>query len=116
MTREVKCSLSFLPAPPDSLHYALQGVGASPTCLAPLPPPRPMSSPSLAPRPQAYEIFKEGKHYIVQGGKVVIIDEATGRLRPITRWQDGLHQVWWVAVHDGMMAYTRCGGWLCMMA
>ena len=36
---------------------------------------------------KAYEYFKEGKQYIVRGGEVVIIDEATGRLRAISRWQ-----------------------------
>jgi preprotein translocase subunit SecA len=28
----------------------------------------------------------------VQGGKVVIVDEFTGRLMPGRRWSDGLHQ------------------------
>ncbi|KAG1663910.1 hypothetical protein FOA52_002673 [Chlamydomonas sp. UWO 241] len=41
---------------------------------------------------KAYELFQEGKQYIVRGGEVVVIDESTGRLRPITRWQGGLHQ------------------------
>ena len=41
---------------------------------------------------KAYEYYNEGKQYIVRGGEVVIVDEATGRLRPITRWQGGVHQ------------------------
>ncbi|GAX81593.1 hypothetical protein CEUSTIGMA_g9021.t1 [Chlamydomonas eustigma] len=40
----------------------------------------------------AYELYKEGKQYIVRDKEVVLIDESTGRLRPITRWQGGLHQ------------------------
>lgn len=36
---------------------------------------------------KAYEYYKEGKQYIVRGGEVVIIDEATGRLKSISRWQ-----------------------------
>ncbi|MDP1780196.1 MAG: hypothetical protein Q8K73_07970, partial [Anaerolineales bacterium] len=32
------------------------------------------------------------KDYLVQGGKVVIVDEFTGRLMPGRRWSDGLHQ------------------------
>ncbi len=31
-------------------------------------------------------------HYVVQDGKVVIIDEFTGRARPESSWKDGLHQ------------------------
>jgi hypothetical protein len=42
---------------------------------------------------QAYELYFEGRHYIVRDGEVVLIDESTGRLKPITRWQGGLHQV-----------------------
>lgn len=42
---------------------------------------------------QAYELYLEGRHYIVRDSEVVLIDESTGRLKPITRWQGGLHQV-----------------------
>ena len=42
---------------------------------------------------QAYELYLEGRQYIVRDNEVVLIDESTGRLRPITRWQGGLHQV-----------------------
>ncbi len=41
---------------------------------------------------RAEYIFKRNKDYLVQGGKVVIIDEFTGRLMPGRRWSDGLHQ------------------------
>ncbi len=37
-------------------------------------------------------IFKKNKDYLVQTGKVVIIDDFTGRLMPGRRWSDGLHQ------------------------
>ncbi len=41
---------------------------------------------------RAEYIYKKNKEYIVQGGKVVIVDEFTGRLMPGRRWSDGLHQ------------------------
>ncbi len=37
-------------------------------------------------------LFKRNKDYVVQGGKVIIVDEFTGRLMPGRRWSDGLHQ------------------------
>jgi preprotein translocase subunit SecA len=41
---------------------------------------------------RAQHLFKRNKDYLVQGGKVLIIDEFTGRLMPGRRWSDGLHQ------------------------
>jgi preprotein translocase subunit SecA len=41
---------------------------------------------------RAQYIFRRNKDYLVQTGKVVIIDEFTGRLMPGRRWSDGLHQ------------------------
>ncbi len=41
---------------------------------------------------RAQFIFRKNKDYLVQGGKVVIVDEFTGRLMPGRRWSDGLHQ------------------------
>ena len=41
---------------------------------------------------RAHFVFKRNKDYLVQGGKVIIIDENTGRLMPGRRWSDGLHQ------------------------
>ncbi len=41
---------------------------------------------------RAQFIFHRNKDYLVQGGKVVIVDEFTGRLMPGRRWSDGLHQ------------------------
>jgi preprotein translocase subunit SecA len=40
----------------------------------------------------AHEFFVRDKHYIVQGGKVVIVDEFTGRPMPQRTWREGLHQ------------------------
>jgi preprotein translocase subunit SecA len=41
---------------------------------------------------RAQYLFKPNKDYLVQGGKVIIVDEFTGRLMPGRRWSDGLHQ------------------------
>lgn len=41
---------------------------------------------------RAQHLFHRNKEYIVQAGKVVIVDEFTGRLMPGRRWSDGLHQ------------------------
>lgn len=41
---------------------------------------------------KAQFLFKRNKDYIVQGGKVIIVDEFTGRLMPGRRWSEGLHQ------------------------
>ncbi|MDB4409399.1 preprotein translocase subunit SecA [Gammaproteobacteria bacterium] len=37
-------------------------------------------------------LFKKDVDYIVQDGKVVIVDEFTGRTMPGRRWSEGLHQ------------------------
>jgi preprotein translocase subunit SecA len=41
---------------------------------------------------RAQHLFKRNKEYLVQAGKVVIVDDFTGRLMPGRRWSDGLHQ------------------------
>ena len=41
---------------------------------------------------RAEHLFKRNKHYVVQAGKVIIVDEFTGRLMAGRRWSDGLHQ------------------------
>ena len=41
---------------------------------------------------RAQFLFKRNKDYLVTGGKVIIIDEFTGRQMPGRRWSDGLHQ------------------------
>jgi preprotein translocase subunit SecA len=37
--------------------------------------------------------FERDRHYLVRDGKVVIIDETTGRLMPDRSWEQGLHQL-----------------------
>jgi len=41
---------------------------------------------------KASHLFQRDVHYLIQGGKVVIVDEHTGRLMPGRRWSDGIHQ------------------------
>ena len=41
---------------------------------------------------KAYCLFEKDVAYVVQGGKVLIVDEHTGRLMPGRRFSDGLHQ------------------------
>ncbi len=41
---------------------------------------------------RAQYLYKRNKDYLVQAGKVVIVDEFTGRMMPGRRWSDGLHQ------------------------
>jgi len=41
---------------------------------------------------RAEHLFKRNKDYVVQGGRVIIVDEFTGRLMHGRRWSDGLHQ------------------------
>lgn len=40
----------------------------------------------------ARELFVRDEHYIVQDGRVVVIDESTGRTLPDRTWRAGLHQ------------------------
>ena len=41
---------------------------------------------------KAYSLFEKDVEYVVQEGKVMIVDEFTGRLMPGRRFSDGLHQ------------------------
>ena len=40
----------------------------------------------------AHTLYKRDVDYVVEQGKIVIVDEFTGRLQPGRRWSDGLHQ------------------------
>lgn len=40
----------------------------------------------------AREFFLRDKHYIIEGDKVVIVDEFTGRPMPQRTWREGMHQ------------------------
>ncbi|MFP6899407.1 MAG: SEC-C metal-binding domain-containing protein, partial [Opitutales bacterium] len=41
---------------------------------------------------RAYGLYEKDKQYVVQNGKVIIVDENTGRLMSGRRWSNGLHQ------------------------
>ncbi|OYD13643.1 preprotein translocase subunit SecA [candidate division WOR-3 bacterium JGI_Cruoil_03_44_89] len=41
---------------------------------------------------RAYSLFEKDVEYVIQNGKVIIVDEFTGRLMPGRRYSDGLHQ------------------------
>ena len=41
---------------------------------------------------RAYSLFEKDQQYVVQDGKVLIVDEFTGRLMAGRRYSDGLHQ------------------------
>jgi len=48
----------------------------------------------------AKELYVAGIQYVIKEGKVVIVDEATGRLMPDREWRDGLHQA--VSAKEGV--------------
>jgi preprotein translocase subunit SecA len=41
---------------------------------------------------RAYCLYEKDVEYVVQGNRVLIVDEFTGRILPGRRWGDGLHQ------------------------
>ncbi|MGB2844710.1 MAG: DEAD/DEAH box helicase, partial [Candidatus Aminicenantaceae bacterium] len=41
---------------------------------------------------KAHQLFKKDVDYMIKDGKVIIVDEFTGRLMPGRRYSDGLHQ------------------------
>ncbi len=49
---------------------------------------------------QAKSFFEREKQYVVQDGKVVIVDEFSGRLMPQRTWREGLHQA--IEVREGI--------------
>ncbi len=50
---------------------------------------------------RAHVLFKRDTDYVVKDGKVIIVDEFTGRLMPGRRWSDGLHQA--VEAKEGLV-------------
>jgi preprotein translocase subunit SecA len=50
---------------------------------------------------RAYSLYERDVAYVVQEGKVLIVDENTGRVMPGRRWSDGLHQA--VEAKEGVM-------------
>jgi preprotein translocase subunit SecA len=41
---------------------------------------------------RSHTLFFKDQNYVVQSGKIIIVDEFTGRLMPGRRWSEGLHQ------------------------
>ncbi|MDD2403413.1 MAG: preprotein translocase subunit SecA [Victivallaceae bacterium] len=41
---------------------------------------------------RAFCLFEKDVHYVIQNGKIMIVDEHTGRVMPGRRFSDGLHQ------------------------
>ena len=41
---------------------------------------------------KAHNLYRADKSYLIDSGKVVIVDEHTGRKMPGRRWSDGIHQ------------------------
>ena len=41
---------------------------------------------------KAHHLYRADVNYVVEGGKVIIIDDHTGRKMPGRRWSDGIHQ------------------------
>lgn len=54
---------------------------------------------------KAYSLFKRDVNYVVKDGKVIIVDEFTGRLKEGSRWSDGLHQA--VEAKEGVEVKTE---------
>ena len=50
---------------------------------------------------RAYSLYERDVEYVVQDGKVMIVDENTGRVMPGRRWSDGLHQA--VEAKEGVL-------------
>ena len=53
----------------------------------------------------ARHLFHRDQHYLVQDGKVQIVDEYTGRLMPDRSWEQGLHQL--IEVKEGCQLSSR---------
>jgi preprotein translocase subunit SecA len=53
-------------------------------------------------------IYKKDQHYVARDGKIILIDESTGRLLPGRQLQDGLHQA--VEVHNGFSPSAELRG------
>ena len=48
----------------------------------------------------ARHLFKSGRQYVIEEGKVVIVDESTGRKMPMRSWNGGLHQM--IEIKEGL--------------
>jgi len=54
---------------------------------------------------KAYMLFEREVEYVVMDGKIVIVDEFTGRLMPGRRWSDGLHEA--VEAKEGVKVHEE---------
>ncbi len=54
---------------------------------------------------RAHTLFTKDVDYVVKEGKVIIVDEFTGRLKEGSRWSDGLHQS--VEAKEGVMVKSE---------
>lgn len=52
-----------------------------------------------------HHFYREGDQYIVADGKVVIVDECTGRVMDERSWNDGMHQL--VEAKEGVKVTAR---------
>lgn len=52
----------------------------------------------------ARETLQRGRDYIIEGGKISVVDESTGRRMPDRQWSDGLHQM--VELREGLEMTT----------
>lgn len=52
----------------------------------------------------AKELYIGDKHYVLSDGKIIIIDDFTGRLMPDRTWRDGLHQA--IEAKEGVTVTT----------
>lgn len=48
----------------------------------------------------AKEFYRRDQQYVIDEGKIVIVDESTGRKMPMRSWNDGLHQM--VELKEGL--------------
>jgi preprotein translocase subunit SecA len=58
---------------------------------------------------RAYCLFEKDVQYVLEEGKVVIVDEFTGRKMTGRRWSDGLHQA--VEAKEGVTSIARRRPW-----
>ena len=56
---------------------------------------------------KAYSMFRINEEYVVMDGKVMIVDEQTGRIMDGRRWSDGLHQAVEAKEHVNVEAATQ---------
>ncbi len=79
-----------------SAELTERGAGALEAATAGLPPVwrnRPHREETVCIALAALHLYRRDRHYLVHGGKVVIVDEATGRKAPGRVWSRGLHQL-----------------------